>query len=233
MVTLTSFINTFNNKLEAPVQQHLKGVYGCLAATTSLASIGAYSFLAGWLSAGLLPALGALGLGLGLMMTSPDAKNFNMRLGMLLGLGFLSGLGLGPLLAHVAQINPSIITTALFGTTLVFVAFSLSAIFAERGKWLFLGGIIVSVLNMMFFSSLANIFLQSTLIYQAHLYVGLFVMCAFVLYDTQAIIEKFRAGSRDTVGHAFDLFLDFIGIFKRLLIILSQKEENEKKKRQQ
>lgn len=49
------------------------------------------------------------------------------------------------------------------------------------------------------------------------------MMCGFVLYDTQLIIEKCRAGNKDFVTHALDLFIDFIGIFKRLLIILSQK----------
>lgn len=48
-------------------------------------------------------------------------------------------------------------------------------------------------------------------------------MCGFVLFDTQLIIEKRRMGSKDFVQHALELFIDFIGMFRRLLIILSQK----------
>lgn len=48
-------------------------------------------------------------------------------------------------------------------------------------------------------------------------------MCGFVLFDTQLIIEKRRMGSKDFVQHALELFIDFIGLFRRLLIILTQK----------
>ena len=48
-------------------------------------------------------------------------------------------------------------------------------------------------------------------------------MCGFVLFDTQAIMEKRRAGSTDYVKHSLDLFFDIAAIFRRLLIILTQK----------
>ena len=130
---------------------------------------------------------------------------------------------MGPLLDTVIAINPSIIVTALIGTVVIFGSFSLSAIFAERGRWLYLGGTLMTLLTTLLLLSLANLFFGSYLIFQAHLYLGLLLMCGFVLYDTQLIIEKRRHGNKDFVTHALDLFIDFIGIFKRLLIILSQK----------
>lgn len=58
---------------------------------------------------------------------------------------------------------------------------------------------------------------------QTHLYLGLLLMCGFVLFDTQLIIEKRRMGNKDFVQHALELFIDFIGVFRRLVIILTQK----------
>lgn len=52
------------------------------------------------------------------------------------------------------------------------------------------------------------------------------LMCGFVLFDTQLIIEKRRMGSKDFVQHALELFIDFIGMFRRLVIILTQKVGN-------
>lgn len=66
---------------------------------------------------------------------------------------------------------------------------------------------------------------------QANLYIGLIAMAAFVLFDTQMIMEKRRAGSTDAVKHSLDLFIDLVSIFRRLLIILTQKEEREQRKR--
>jgi FtsH-binding integral membrane protein len=136
---------------------------------------------------------------------------------------YFSGVGMGPLLDTVIDINPSIIVTALLGTSVIFGSFSLSAIFAERGRWLYLGGTLMTLLSSLMLLSLANLLVGSYLIFQVHLYLGLLVMCGFVLYDTQLIIEKRRNGDRDFVTHSLDLFLDFIGIFKRLVIILTEK----------
>jgi FtsH-binding integral membrane protein len=132
-------------------------------------------------------------------------------------------MGMGPLLDVVIDVNPSIIVTALLGTAVIFSSFSLSAIFAERGSWLFLGGTLITVLNSLVLLSLANLFLGSYLIFQAHLYLGLLLMSGFILYDTQLIIEKRRNGDRDFVTHSLDLFIDFIGIFRRLVIILTER----------
>lgn len=48
-------------------------------------------------------------------------------------------------------------------------------------------------------------------------------MAGFVLFDTQMIMEKRRAGSTDCIKHSMDLFFDLISMFRRLLIILTQK----------
>lgn len=66
-------------------------------------------------------------------------------------------------------------------------------------------------------------FYETIIYFQAHIYLGLMLMCGFVLFDTQAIIEKRRMGNQDFIQHALELFIDFIGMFRRLVIILTQK----------
>lgn len=109
------------------------------------------------------------------------------------------------------------------GTIVIFVSFSISSLLAERGRWLYLGGTLISLLNIMVLFSFVNLFLRWAIFYQAYLYIGLFLMCGFVIYDTQLIIEKYHMGSKDFILHSLDLFVDFVNIFRHLLIILTQK----------
>uniref|UniRef100_A0A8C5Q630 Uncharacterized protein n=1 Tax=Leptobrachium leishanense TaxID=445787 RepID=A0A8C5Q630_9ANUR len=101
-------------------------------------------------------------------------------LGMLAGFAFFSGVGLGPVLNLCISINPS-------------------ALYAQRRSFLFLGGILLSALSLLLLSSLVNIFIGSVLLFKMHMYIGLLVMCGFVLFDTQLIIEKAEHGDKDYV----------------------------------
>lgn len=183
------------------------------------------------LSASFLTVLATTGLLLTLLCIPDNDKNRKLRIGLLLGIAFFSGMGMGPLLEIVVQINPQIVMTSFVGTAVLFACFSAAALTARRGQWLYLGGTLMTLLASLIVLSLANIFLGSQLIFQAYLYLGLFIMCGFVLYDTQLIIEKRLAGDKDFVTHSIDLFIDFIGIFRRLMVILSQKEEQSRKKK--
>lgn len=232
---LGTFVNAFNNRLEPPLRQHLKNVYGCLSLATLSAAAGAYVHMyTQFLQASFLTTIGTLGLLFALICTPDNGKNQKLRLSYLLGFAFLSGLGLGPFLKLVISIDPSIVVTALVGTTFVFVSFSISALLADRGRWLYLGGILFSLLNIMLLFSFVNLFLRWSLFYQAHLYVGLFLMCGFVIYDTQLIIEKHHMGNKDFIEHSLDLFIDFVGVFRHLIVILTQKElAKEQRKRKE
>lgn len=151
---------------EPEVRHHLVRVYACLTATTLCAAVGAFCHLFGFWEAGILSALGSVGLVVLLSMSTDNAKNFYSRLGMLLGFGFLTGNSIGPLLDRVIALNPQIVVTAFFGTSVVFVALTCSALLARRGSFLFLGGLLMSILTTIALISLANIFLQSALVYQ-------------------------------------------------------------------
>lgn len=176
------------------------------------------------LQAGFLSAIGALVCFILLMMTPDDnGKGLKLRVGYLLGFTSLTGVGMGPLLEHVILVDPNIIVTALVATSVVFICFSICAMLSERGQWLYLGGTLMSLLTTLMVLSIANLFFGAKWIYQTQLYLGLLAMCGFVLFDTQLIIEKRRMGNKDFVAHSLDLFIDFIGIFRRLLIILTQK----------
>ncbi len=65
-------------------------------------------------------------------------------------------------------------------------------------------------------------------------FAGLLVFAGYVLFDTQLIVERCAAGSADHVKHALDLFVDFMAILVRVLIILmknNEKREQERRRR--
>ncbi|XP_045783114.1 bax inhibitor 1 [Maniola jurtina] len=230
---IQTFINSFQNRLEPPVRQHLKNVYGTLMMTCGAASVGVYVDMYTRFQAGILSTIAGAALMLMLIATPDTGKNTNLRLGYLLGFGLATGMGLGPLMEYVSIVDPAIIVTALLGTTLVFVCFSIAAMLGERGSWLFLGGPLMTLITSMSLMTLMNLFMQSFILSQIHIYLGLMAMCGFVLFDTQLIIEKRRMGSKDFVQHALELFIDFVGMFRRLLIILTQKEENNRRRKRE
>ena len=55
------------------------------------------------------------------------------------------------------------------------------------------------------------------------MYIGLAIFCGFIMFDTQVIIRKARNGDKDFIAHSLDLFIDFVQIFRKVLILLMQK----------
>ena len=65
------------------------------------------------------------------------------------------------------------------------------------------------------------------MIFNISLYLGLIMFCGFVIFDTQLIVEKAFHGDFDYLSHSLELFVDFIGIFVRILIILAKKSKKD------
>lgn len=222
-----NFFSTLDQKLEPPVKSHLKQVYSTLALATFAAGVGSYIHLfTNLMSGGFLAVLGAMGFGIALSITPEDGKNVQKRLSYLLGFAACTGLSMGPLLEMAIYLNPRIIPMSLISTCLVFASFSLSSIFSTHRKWLYMGGGLMSMLSVMLFMSIINIFIGSYYLFQAQLYLGLIVFCVFVMYDTASIIEKRRMGDTDYIRHAMLLFIDFVDLFRTFLVILMQKERS-------
>eukprot|EP01101_Sappina_pedata_P003955 TRINITY_DN1613_c0_g1_i1.p1 TRINITY_DN1613_c0_g1~~TRINITY_DN1613_c0_g1_i1.p1 ORF type:complete len:256 (+),score=102.49 TRINITY_DN1613_c0_g1_i1:23-790(+) len=226
-----------NHSLSSHVSQHLTKVYSTLCVTILASAIGALADIQ-YNIGGLITTLITFGCIIALGATSyqmntnvPDTKSLATRFSLLLSIGFFQGCSLGDLLMSVAYIDPRIITTAFLGTSAVFICFSLVAFFCEKRSMLFLGGILSSALTLLVIGGFINMFLQSMFIFNIQLYGGLLLMCGFVVFDTQLIVEKAERGDRDFIGHALSFFLDFINIFVRLLIILSKDKKKDERKR--
>jgi len=213
--------------LTPQIKRHLTNVYTTLAVTILSASIGSIFYLATGIG-GSLSFLAGILLIVWLSFTPKEGDQLK-RFSLLMGFAFVEGISIGPLLLATLDIDPSIISTAFFGTVCVFGCFSASAYFAERRSYLFLGGMLSSSLSTMVLLGVMNIFFRSTLVANLMLYVGLLVFCGFVCFDTQLIIEKAAQGNGDVIMDSLELFLDFVSIFVRLLIILSKDKDKKKK----
>jgi FtsH-binding integral membrane protein len=226
--TLTDF-----SHLEQPVVDHLKNVYLTLTGVIGISAIGAYFQIVTNFSTTLASILTFVFL-LGITFSTYSGVSQEKRLALLGLFGFFEGASLGSLINHVIKIDPSIVTTALFCTTAIFVAFSAAAMFAQRRQYLYLGGYLSFSVLFMCIASFVNIFTQSTGINWILLYGGLVVFMGYVIYDTQVIIEKASHGDFNFVNHSLELFIDFVAIFVRILIILSdkKKKKNEREEKQ-
>ncbi|XP_017048537.1 bax inhibitor 1-like [Drosophila ficusphila] len=217
-------------RYEPYVRKHLSKVYMVLGSTAAATAMGALLQMRDFLDLGALAVVAALILVLGLIFYKDNGKNYYTRLSMLYALGFCSGQTLGPI-DNICSINPAIILSALTGTFAIFISLSLVALLSKQGKYLYLGGMLASVIATMALLSLLNMVFKSYFVEVTELYVSLFVFAAFIVYDTQNIVVKCRNGNRDVVQHAMDLFLDVLNIFRRLLIILKQREERKQNER--
>ncbi|XP_068123806.1 bax inhibitor 1 [Hyperolius riggenbachi] len=220
------------SQISPSTQQHLKQVYASFTFCLLVAAAGAYvNVVFQFMQSNFFSFAGSLGMMVWLMLTPHSRENEKKRLGILAGFAFFSGIGLGPALNLCLAVDPSIIPTAFLATAVIFTCFSLSALYAQRRSFLYLGGMLMSVLSLLLLSGLVNLFIGSTVLLKVHMYVGLLVMCGFVLFDTQLIIEKVENGDKDYVWHCVDLFLDFIAIFRKIMIILAMNEKDKKKER--
>jgi len=217
-----------NTNLNPAIRKHLTNVYSTLALTVLASAIGSLVFMYTHAVGGLLTIIAVFGLLIWLHST--PVHEVNTRMMILLAFGFFQGCGLGPLLESVLDIDPSIVASAFLGTTCIFACFSGSALLAERRSYLYLGGLLSSGLSMLFMMSLFNLFFRIPMIASVQVYMGLLVFCGFIMFDTQLIVEKAANGSKDFVGHALELFLDFINVFVRLLIILTKNKKENKKR---
>merc|ERR1719399_408553 len=217
---------------DSKTADHLRDVYAVLALTIAAATAGAAAHLKfhfGGAGTGIGCFLALLYLGAG---SSSSRNNFdNTRFGVLLGFGFLKGASIGGLVEQALFLDQSggIVVTALLATAVVFGCFSCAAIFSRRRAYLYLGGILGSIVFYMFIGSLINMFLGWKLLNDVSLYGGLLVFCGYVVFDTQVIIEKASAGHKDVIKHALELFIDFAAIFVRILIILMRAAEKNKR----
>ena len=114
---------------------------------------------------------------------------------MLLGFGFLTGLGMGPLLQMAIMMNPSIVPTALLVTSTVFACFSGASLMAPDGKYLYLAGLLSSGLSTLVWLGLINIFFRSQLLFQV---VGTTALCTIchssLLFSTWSGSHLDRSG---------------------------------------
>ncbi|PSC72482.1 Bax inhibitor 1 [Micractinium conductrix] len=147
------------------------------------------------------------------------------------GAALSQGLLLAPLVRTALALHPGVLFTAFAGTAGVFACFSAAALLSPRRQYLYLGGILSSVLSTFLMLRLGSFFFGgAALLFQAELYVGLAVFAGYVVYDTQVIVERSEAGACDELRDALSLYTDFVAIFVRLLVILLRSAEEKQRR---
>ncbi|DBA05211.1 TPA: hypothetical protein N0F65_005061 [Lagenidium giganteum] len=178
------------------------------------------------------------------------------RFAILMGIAAAMGVSLTALIDVAIEMDPSVLVMAFVTTATVFLCFTGSALLATRRQYLYLGAMLSSALSLMCLGSVLNIFFRSTMLLNLNLvrafaflsfilcravfhspvsvvswlqYGGLLVFCGYVVFDTQMIIEKASMGDKDSIRHALELFMDFISIFVRIVVILLQNSDKKKR----
>jgi len=214
------------------LQQHLYKVYGALFLTTMTAAVGAYTHVL-YNIGGVMTYIASIVL-IALITFDRSKVSEERRLGYLVTLGLTQGASIGPLIQLALRVDPSAIAIALFLTANVFVCLTATAFYSSRRSTLLLGSILSTGLSMLLWISLFSLFVPTALGHAVLVYGGLMVFCGYLLYDTQVILSK---GGRDTqsyVDDALTLFIDAVGIFVRLLIIMlesSSKDGSSRRRR--
>ncbi|MBM3350934.1 MAG: BAX inhibitor (BI)-1/YccA family protein [Betaproteobacteria bacterium] len=163
-------------------------------------------------------AIGAMAVMFGMFSAISANRNSSVGVVLLLGLTFLLGLLLGPILQHALHLSngAQIVGLAAGGTgvilfTLASVATTTKKDFSFMGKFLLVGIILLIV------ASLANIFLQIPAMTLALSAIGVILFSGFILFDVSRIVN---GGETNYVMATLSLYMSIYNLFTSLLQLL-------------
>jgi len=207
---------------ELAVNKVLRNTYALLGLTMIPTVIGAFigmslnfSFAA---EHPFIFAIGAMAVMFGMFSAISANRNSSFGVVLLLGLTFLLGLMLGPILQHALHLQngAQIVGLAAGGTgiillTLAGIATTTKKDFSFMGKFLLVGIILLIV------ASLANIFLQIPAMALALSAIGVILFSGFILYDVSRIVN---GGETNYVMATLGLYMSIYNLFTSLLQLL-------------
>ena len=202
-------------------QLHLRNVYANLMTCTAVCALGMYLNAYTIISGFLMSMASMIVMAYAMYKVTNIYENENTRMGYLWALAFGMGFLVGPVMHHLAEFEPMILVQAVSYTSIVFGSFTAIAMFSKRRSYLFLGGIISSMVSCMFwYRTLSWLFgyaKYSSEFGMIYMMSGLFIACLYIIYDTQMIIEKAERGNKDVPTHTMILFVDLFDLFIKIV----------------
>lgn len=127
-------------------QQHLARVYSLLLVSCLTCAAGMYCN-ATFFMTGILSTVVSIILSVYLIWQIKNQSNSqDFRRWCLAGLSFQLGFLIGPVINHLAVVDPALLIQAVSYTAASFLSFSALAMFSKRRSYLFLGGIIITLM---------------------------------------------------------------------------------------
>lgn len=193
----------------------LKNTYLLLSMTLVFSGVMAFVGMAINLGHGasLVSSIAAIGL---LWFALPRTANSTAGIPVLFAITGLLGLGLAPMLNYYLAVNPSIVSTALGGTGVIFLGLSGYAL-TTRKDFSFMGGFLMVGIVVVLVAALANIFLQMPVMGLVVSGAIVMLMSGLILYQTSSIIH---GGETNYIMAAASLFISLLNMFQALMHLL-------------
>lgn len=162
--------------------------------------------------------VGLIGAMVLIMFVLPKTANKASGIWVVFGLTGLLGLSLGPTLNYYLQTGNGgqIVSTALGGTGIIFLAMSGYALTSKK-DFTFMAGFLMVGLVGAIVAMIANLFLQIPALQLAISAVVVLIMSGFILYDTSAIV---RGEQKNYILATVSIYLSLYNIFVHLLSLL-------------
>lgn len=200
----------------------LRNTYMMLGLTMVPTVIGAligmsidFSFAAG---SPILFALGSLAVIYGMFFAISKNKDSSLGVVFLLGLTFMMGLLLGPILQVALSLRNGgqLVGLAAGGTGIIFLTLSAIASTTKR-DFSFMGNFLLVGIILLIVASLANLFFQIPAFSLALSGVAVLLFSGFILYDVNRIVH---GGETNYVMATLSLYISVYQLFTNLLHLL-------------
>lgn len=161
------------------------------------------------------------------MATTPDTpQNSAYRHLLYLGFNGCIAFSLVPIISFSELV---VVRDAFLLTSGCFAGLGLVASNARDDAFLGMSGFLGAGLGAIAAVGLANIFLQSNALFNVWLYGGLALFLGLTLYDMKEVQNRARRSPYfDPMTQSLGVYLDFVNIFVRLLMILGNRKNNRK-----
>jgi len=193
----------------------IRNTYMLLSMTLIFSGVMAFLSVVMQASFGIAFAATLIGIGM-LWFALPRTQNSSAGIPVIFAVTGLLGFGLGPMLTHYLNVNPSIVMVAMGGTGAIFLGLSGYAL-SSRKDFSFMGGFLVVGLLVAIGAMILNIFLGIPALALAVSAAVIMIMSGLILFQTSAMIH---GGETNYIAATAGLFLSILNIFTSLLHIL-------------